>query len=408
MEQKKPELVCPAGDWTSMITAVESGADSVYFGIKGINMRARANNFDLLELKKVMNYLHDRNRKGFLALNVIVMNPELVRVEKILKGAREAGVDAIICWDMAVLSMALDLGLAVHLSTQASVSNTGSLRFYSGLGVKRVVLARECNLNQIREIVRAINEENLDCEIETFVHGAMCVSVSGRCFMSLEAFGKSANRGECMQPCRREFFIRDTDDRTGFVLGQDFVLSPKDLCTVDFLDLLMDAGIHSFKIEGRMRSKEYIRVVVSAYRRAIDAHREGKLDGKSKKQLKAELETVYSRGFSPGFYFGTPVDWISRKLEQKNEKLFLGEVVNFYRKIGVAELIIRSNELKSGDRIMVVGKHTPARFTTVTEMQQEHREVKIVKKGEAVGVKLPFTVRRKDQVFLWNEKTLKS
>ncbi len=401
---KKPELVCPAGDWSGMVTAVESGADSVYFGVKGVNMRAAASNFDILEIRKVMNFLHERGKKGFLALNVVVMNKELPKIKRILKEAKQAGVDAVILWDMAVLSIAKELGLNIHISTQASISNFESLKLWSGLGAERAVLARELTLVEIEEIVKMISLEALPVEIETFVHGAMCVSISGRCFLSSYSWGKSANRGECRQSCRREFEIKDSSGEAEYIVGKDYLLSPKDLNTILFIDELIESGIHSFKIEGRMRSLEYINIVVSTYRKAIDSYFEEKLDGRMKKKFADDLSRVYNRGFSDGFYFGEPSDWVSRKLEHRNEKLYLGEITKYYKKIGVAEILIRSNSVSVGDNLFITGKTTPARFVKVEELQQEHKFVDSVSKGEMVGLKLPFLARRGEQVYIWREK----
>lgn len=404
---RKPELVCPAGDWSGMVTAVESGADSIYFGVRGLNMRASASNFDMLEIKKVMNYLHERGKKGYLALNVIVMNSELPKMRKILEEASSAGIDAVILWDMSVLAIAKELGLNIHISTQASISNFESLKLYSVLGAKRAVLARELTLDEIRSVIDMSGKEGVGIEVETFVHGAMCISVSGRCFLSSYSWGKSANRGECRQSCRREFEIKDSSGEAEYIVGKDYLLSPKDLNTILFVDELIEAGIHSFKIEGRMRSLEYINVVVSSYRKAIDLYFEGKLDDKIKDELYDNLSRVYNRGFSDGFYYGEPENWTSRKLEHKNEKLYLGEVTKFYKKINVAEILIRSNSLKKGDRLFITGKITPAEFTTAEEIQQEHKFIAEAGKGEMVGLKLSFRARRGDQVYLWREKTKK-
>ncbi len=406
---KKPELVCPAGDWSSMITAIDSGADSVYFGVKGINMRARANNFDIFELKKLTDYLHSREKKGFLALNTIVKDKELSKVEKILTEAKKTDVDAVILSDMSVLKMAKEMGLKPHLSTQASVSNSKAVSFFSELGIKRIVLARECTLDDQKNILAYIQENNIPCEIEAFIHGAMCVSVSGRCYLSLHTFGKSGNQGECMQPCRREFTITEKNDRgygkeAEYIMGNDYIMSPQDLCTIDFIDKIIDTGIHSLKIEGRMRSKEYVRTVVSVYRNAIDLHFQKKLSKEIKADYKTELSTVYNRGFSEGFYFGRPFNWISSDLEHTNEKVFVGEVTNYFKKIGVAEVLIRYEDLKTGDKIFITGKKTPGQFTVAEELQQEHKIVKSVKRGELVGLKVPFRVRINDKIFLWRAK----
>jgi len=406
----KPELVCPAGDWSSLITAVDAGADSVYFGIKGMNMRARAGNFDILELKKISNYLHEKGRKGFLALNTIVKNTELAKVEKMLKAAKDADIDAVILSDMAVLQMVKDMGLKPHLSTQASVSNAKAVSFFANLGVKRIVLARECTLEDQKNIIEHIKAENIPVQIEAFVHGAMCVSVSGRCFLSLHTFGKSANRGECMQPCRREYTIIEKNDRgfgkeAEYIIGSDYIMSPQDLCTIEFIDDIIDAGVNSLKIEGRMRSKEYVRVVVETYRKAIDLHFEKKLSDELKKEYKKDLGTVYNRGFSAGFYFGRPFNWMSPKLEQKNEKVFVGDITNYFKKIGVAEVLIRYEDLNEGDKLFISGKKTPGQFMVAEELQQEHKKVKTVKRGELVGLKVPFRVRVKDKVYIWRKKS---
>lgn len=367
-------------------------------------MRAKANNFELSQLVKIMRFLHENGKKGFLALNVVVMEHEMEKVRSILSEAKTAKVDAVILWDMAVLSMAKEMGLPIHLSTQASVSNSTALKMYADLGVRRAVLARESTLADIGKIVKTIDEKKIPCRIEAFIHGAMCVSLSGRCFLSAQVFGKSANRGECRQPCRREFVIKDIKGESEFVLGNDFVLSPKDLCSMDFIESLIDAGIHAFKIEGRMRSVEYIKIVISAYREAIDAYCEGRFTDELKQKLKDQLESVYNRGFSTGFYFGKPVDWKTPGYRKSFEKEFIGEVVNFYARVNVAEIIMRQGTLKKGDTILITGKTTPATFTVAEEMEQEHHPVGEVQRGEAVGIKLPFKVRRNDLVFVWKER----
>lgn len=404
MKKNKPELVCPAGEWASLVTAIESGADSVYFGIKGLTMRNLATNFDLLELPKIMRVLHKNKKKGYLALNVIIKNKELSKIEKILDKAKQAEVDAIILWDMAVFSLARQRKLPIHLSTQASVSNTEALSFFARQGARRVILARECSLFELQDIITHIRKQNLKCEIETFIHGAMCISISGRCFLSQYAYGKSANRGECLQLCRREFLIKDLQEDEEFILGKDYILSAKDLCTIDFIDVLIKAGVSAFKIEGRMRSPEYIKVVTTSYRRAIDLFFAGKLTDSLKKRLKKELKKVYTRGFSSGFYFGSPRRALSTYLAHQFEKIYLGEIKKFYKKISVAEVILHHRGIQRGDEILCVGKNTPANFTVINEIQKQHIFVERAHKGESVGLKLPFTVKAKDKVFLWQRK----
>jgi len=399
----KTELVAPAGDWPSLMAAVENGADSVYFGLKGLNMRNLAVNFDIMELSKVMKYLHNNKKKGYLALNVIVLDHELAKVEKILRPAKKAKVDAIILWDTAVLSIAKKLGLRIHLSTQASVANKEAVSFYARLGAKRIVLARECSIKDIKQITTHIKKKRLGCEIETFVHGAMCVSISGRCFLSEFSFKKSANKGECLQPCRREYVITDVDDDASYRLGKDYVLSPKDLCAIDYIDDLVKAGAKAFKIEGRMKSALYVKVVTSAYRRAIDAAQAGKLTTALKRKLKTELKTVYNRGFSDGFLFGEPVGAQTKGIERSRDKIFIGEVTKFFKKINVAQIKIMEHSLKCGDEVIFLGKKTPALTTKITQIEYEHNVRKRAIRGEEVGVKLPFIVKPKDKVFIWSK-----
>lgn len=404
MIKNKPELLSPAGNWASLIAAAENGADSVYFGVKGINMRQMANNFEISEIKKAVSYLHENGRKGFLTLNTIVMNDELDKIRQILEEAKKAKVDAVILWDLAVFAIAKELGLSIHVSTQASISNISALEFYAGLGAKRVVLARECTLARIKEIKSQAEEKNISCGIEAFIHGAMCLSISGRCFMAYYTHGQSANRGECTQPCRREYEIKSVEGDENFIIGRDYVMSPKDLCTIDFIDQLIDAGIDSFKVEGRMRSPEYARVVTKVYREAIDAHLEGRLNDDLKSAMKERLAQVYNRGFSNGFYFGKPDGAKSDQLGHVYEKVYVGEVKKYYKKISVVDILVRTGRLKKGEEILFIGKTTPACMATIEEMQQNNVFVDEVGRGQHAGIKILFKANPKDKVFLWKRR----
>lgn len=395
-------MIAPSGDWSSLHSAVTAGADSVYFGAKEMNMRYSASNFDTLEMKKVMDYLHKNKRKGYLTLNVIIYENEINKAREILQSAKKAKVDAVILWDMSALSMAKELGLKIHISTQAGISNFNALKFYASAGAERVVLARECALSDIKNIAARVKKEKINCGIETFIHGAMCVSISGRCFLSHQAFSKSANRGECLQPCRREYDIIDKDKECEYILGSDYILSAKDLCALSFIDKLIDAGIDCFKIEGRIRSSEYVKIVTSCYRKAIDAFYQGKFTRALSEKLLKQLEGVYKRGFTKGFYFGRPND-TGATVEKEYEKVYIGEVKKFFKKISVAEIAVKNGALEAGDKILITGKRTPASFTTVGEMEIEHKPVVSVKKDEKAGVKLPFRVYPKDKVFLWRK-----
>ncbi|MDD5432534.1 MAG: U32 family peptidase [Candidatus Omnitrophica bacterium] len=402
-----PELVAPAGDWPSLESAVKAGADAVYFGLRNLSMRQTAPNFDILEIKKVMALLHKHKRKGYLTLNTIIYERDLEKLDVMLLEAKKAKVDAVICWDMAVLSKAFEAGLPVHLSTQASVSNFISLKFFCSFGVKRIVLARECSLEDIKQIAQKIKREKIDCKLEAFVHGSMCVSVSGRCFFSHDLFGKSANRGECVQPCRREFLIKDIELGNEYVLGSDYIMSAQDLCMIEHINKLVSAGVSAFKIEGRMRTPEYVSVVTSVYRKAIDAYKKGLLTDALQVSLKKKLSSVYNRGFSEGFYFSPPkISGLSGG-KSSFEKIFVGQVEKFYKKINVAQLVIRNDELKKGDKILVSGKTTPAMTAVVGQIQIQHKPVRIARRGQTTGIKLPFSLRPKDKIFLLKSNTKK-
>ncbi len=401
---KKPELIAPAGDWAGLVSAVAGGADSVYFGVQGLNMRNLSGNFDSLELKKVMKFLTAHKKKGYLALNVIIMESELKKVETILSRAKRAGVDGVILWDMSVMSIAKRLKIPIHISTQASISNSSAFEAFAKIGAKTIVLARECTITDIKKIINNKKAKNLKCKVEAFIHGAMCISISGRCFLSSYTSSKSANRGECLQYCRREFKIQDIENESEYILGTDYALSAKDLCSIDFIDKLIEAGIDCFKIEGRRRAPEYVKVVTNVYRRAIDAYFVGQLTSSLKKKLKEELARVFNRGFSKGFYFGQPKRAFSNGLDNTHEKIFLGEVVKFFKKISVAEIRLQNKSLQKGQELLFIGKSTPASFTIAEQLQQRHEFVDSVSKGELAGIKLPFFVKPKDKVFLWRKK----
>lgn len=269
----KPELLSPVQDLVSLKAAIDAGADAVYFGIKELNMRQGAKNFELKELKKIIDICHKNKVKAYLTLNTIVYDNEISRVKEILRKIKKLKIDAVIAWDFSVINEANKLGIPMHISTQASISNFEAIKTLKKnfKNITSVNLARELSLEQIKYIIKKLKKERIKVDIEVFVHGAMCVSVSGRCFMSQEIFGKSANRGECLQPCRRKYILKDIEEDHELELGEEYVMSPKDLCTIEIIDKLIEAGINSFKIEGRNRSPEYVKVVTESYREAIDA-----------------------------------------------------------------------------------------------------------------------------------------
>ena len=336
---RKPELMAPAGDWTMLTATVNNGADAVYFGVDKLNMRAKAANFTIAELPKIAEFCKERKVTTYLTLNSIIKEEEISDLDEIIRAAKDAGIDRVICWDLSVIQKCKEHGMPFCISTQASISNSQSAAFYESLGAVRIVLARECTLEEIKKI-RALTK----VEIEVFVHGAMCIAVSGRCFMSHHLFGKSANQGECIQPCRREYEVIDPAINKSMIIGEDYVLSPNDLCTIEFIDELIESGIDSFKIEGRKRSPEYAAKTVNVYRRGIDLYFDKKLDADVKKELLAELKTVYNRGFSTGFYYGMPssneyADIYGSKATTRKE--YIGRVLNYYKKVNTAYILLK-------------------------------------------------------------------
>ena len=397
MNIRKPELLAGAGDWKMLTTAVKAGADAVYFGVEELNMRAKANNFELDKLDEVVSFCHENSVDAHLTVNAIVFDDQNEKLDKVLSAAKKADVDMIIAWDMGVKDKTLEYELLLCISTQASVSNVGAAKVYQRLGAKRIVLAREVTLENIKYI-----KANLDMEIEAFVHGAMCVAVSGRCFMSHHAFGQSANTGECLQPCRREYEIYDKSGDTSFLIGEDYVMSPKDMCTIEFIDELIDAKIDSFKIEGRKRSPEYIHTTVSTYRKAIDLYFEGKLDVETKHKMYEDLKKVYNRGFSPGFYFGTPSgdDYTERYGNQATtKKVYIGKVINYFKKSKIAHIKLEAGALEIKDSIYITGNTTGLVETNLQSIVQDEKQINSAAKGEEITFFLDDLVRPKDQVY---------
>ncbi len=391
-KKTKYELLAPAGDFPSLIAAVEAGADAVYFGLKEFNMRNTAKNFSYSDLDKIKKICGAKVKK-YLTLNVIIYNNEIKKVENILKKVK-GKVDAIICWDLAVISLCKKHKIPFHVSTQASVSNSLSAQFYKDLGAERIVLARELNIKQIKEISKVI-------EIECFAHGAMCVSISGRCFTSQFLCNKSANRGECIQFCRRPYTIKD-EEGNELKLENSRVMSAKDLCTLPFIGQLKKSGISCFKIEGRNRSAEYVKTVVSAYRKALDKT----LTSKEIDSGIEDLRKVYNREFSSGFYLGLPTSDDFTKSEDgdaQERKLVLGQVVKYWPKAKAAAIKIHSNSLHLNDEIYIIGKDTGLLRVKVDRIEIDRNPLDKAWKGMLVGISTP-PCKKGDSVFLIQKK----
>ena len=388
MKNNKFELLAPAGDFSMLVAAIKAGADAVYFGLKEFSMRDNAKNFNIEDLTEINKICGKKIRK-YLTLNVIIYEEEIKKVEEILKKIK-GKVDAIICWDLSVINLCRKLKIPFHISTQASISNSESAKFYKKLGAERVVLARELNLDQIKKISKFVS-------VECFIHGAMCVAVSGRCFMSQELFKRSANRGMCTQVCRRSYTLKDDEGRE-LKINRNTVMSAKDLCTLPFIETLKDAGIISFKIEGRNRDARYVDTVVRIYRKALDKklNKEEIVDG-----LK-ELEKVYNRGFSSGFYFGVPTNDDFSEVENSSattKKQFVGKVTHYYPKSQVGTIFVSTGEIKIGDELNIIGQVTGIEKIKIERIEINKKSVKKAVKGEEIGIKLP-KVKVNDEVYI--------
>lgn len=386
----KYELLSPASTFPMLVAAVQAGADAIYFGLQEFNMRAAARNFKLSDLPKMRKICQASQRKPklYLTLNTIIYDNELKKLEKLIKKVKSK-VDAIICWDLSVIQLCRKHKIPFHISTQASVSNIEAAKFYKKLGAEKIVLARELNLKQIKQISKII-------PVECFCHGAMCVSISGRCFTSQFLFNKSANRGECIHPCRRSYKVKDLQEGYELKLHNNKVLSAKDLCTLPFIEKMKKAGITSFKIEGRNRDPRYVDTVTRVYRKALDK----KLNKEEIKQSIEELKKVYNRKFSSGFYNKIPTSDDFTNIEHSastEKKHFVGKIKHYYKKIGVAEIKLVA-PLKVTDKLVIIGNKTGIKKAEVKTMQTKHKPIQKAKKSQEVGIKLP-EVRKGDEVY---------
>ena len=393
---KKPEIMSPIRDWASL-EACKDYTDAVYFGLADLTMRANADVFTLRNLDSFVKKCHQYKIKAYLTVNSVLYNDDLSKAEKIIKAAKKAGADAVIVWDPAAIEIARKEKIKFFISTQANVSNLKSAEFYKKLGASRIVLAREMTLKQIAELKKKINTE-----VEVFVHGAMCMSISGRCILSAYLYGKSANCGSCGQPCRKEWILQDDEGNQIANQGQYF-LSAKDLCMIEHIPELIKAGINAFKIEGRRRDPRYIKTTAKCYREAVDAYFSGTFTKEKAKQWKKELDKVYNRGFSTGFYFGTPgpegINYDHDGNISQVKKIYLGKVTHYYPKIKVAEIKLENRGVKRGQNIIIEGNTTYLE-QSIDSIEIENKKIKTAKKGEQVAIKVLTRTRINDKVFL--------
>ena len=397
MRKEELEIMAPAGNFECLLAAIQGGANSVYFGIGHLNMRSHsANNFCVDDLPEIMRICREAGVKAYMTLNITLYGEDLEPARRTLDIAKESGVDAVIASDMAVILYARSIGLEVHISTQLSISNVEALRFYSQWA-DVVVLARELNLTQVREIYDAIQTEGIKgpsgnlVRIEMFAHGAFCMAISGKCYLSLSAYGESANRGACMQVCRRGYLVTDYETGNEIHIDNKYMMSPKDLCTIEFLDKIIEAGVKVFKIEGRARSADYVKRCSECYRAAADAVAEGNYTPELAASLKEKLAEVFNRGFWDGYYLGAKLgEWSAVYGSQATRtKQYVGKVTNWFDRIGVAEIKVEACELRTGDELMFIGKTTGILEMTVDDMRVDFNQVDVCPKGTPCSVKVP-------------------
>ena len=401
------EIMSPAGSWESLQAAIQGGANSVYFGIEQLNMRAKSsNNFTLKDLVEIASLCNEKNIKTYITLNTIIYDHDLILMKKIVNSAKQAGINAIIASDQAVIGYATSIQMEVHISTQTNITNIETIRFYSHFA-DVIVLSRELSLQQIKKITKEIEKKQIKgpsgklMQIEIFAHGALCVAVSGKCYMSLHTTNSSANRGACVQNCRKTYTVTDKEDGHQFEIDNEYIMSPKDLCTIGFLDQVLEAGTKILKLEGRGRSPEYVKTTTQCYREAADSYLNGTYTKEKIEKWMTKLKTVYNRGFWDGYYLGQKLGEWSKTHGSKatKKKMYLGKAKKYFTNLRVAEFDLESFSLNKGDNILITGKTTGVIETIVGEMRMNDKLVKDVKKGDNFSMKLDYTVRPKDKLY---------
>jgi U32 family peptidase len=409
MKRKDIEIMAPAGSYESLMAAIQGGADSVYFGIEQLNMRAASsNNFTLEDLQKISSICKDNNIKSYITLNVVVYDPEIEQMHRIIDAAVKYGITAVIASDLAVINYAYSTGMEVHLSTQLNITNVEALKFYSQWA-DVVVLARELNIDQVKHIRTCIIEQNIcgpkgdPVKIEMFIHGALCMAVSGKCYLSLHENNKSANRGECWQTCRKSYIVTDKESGYELEIDNEYIMSPKDLCTIGFLDKLIDAGVTVFKIEGRARSAEYVKEVSSCYSEAVTAIENGTYNKENAGLWRDRLSTVFNRGFWDGYYLGqTMGEWNTNYGSSATKrKVYIGKITNFFSNLKVAEIKLENGDLNKGDTLYITGPTTGVVEYIADEIRVDLKIAEKAEKGELCSVKTSCLIRKSDKVYKW-------
>ena len=401
------EIMAPAGSWESLSAAIKGGADSVYFGIEKLNMRSKSSsNFTTEDLRKIVSICNENNVKSYLTVNTILYDNDLTLMREIIDVAKESDVTAIIAADVAALMYANSIGVEVHLSTQLNISNVEALKFYAQFA-DVVVLARELNMHQVAEIYQSIEKDKINgtsgkpIRIEMFCHGALCMAVSGKCYLSLHEKNLSANRGACNQICRREYLVKDKESEIELEIDNEYIMSPKDLKTIGFIDEMLKAGVRVFKIEGRARGAEYVKAVVSCYKEAIESCLEGTFNATKIEDWNNRLSKVFNRGFWNGYYLGQRLgEWSNTYgSAATHKKIYVGKVTNYFNKLGVAEFLLEAQSLSVGDEILITGDTTGAYEDTVKEIRVQLNPIAKVEKGTYFSMKTNELIRRNDKLF---------
>lgn len=409
MTRKDFEIMAPVGSYESLNAAISAGADAVYFGIEGLNMRARSSvNFTINDLHAIAAQCNESGVKTYLTVNTIIYDNDVELMQRVVDAAKQAGITAIIASDIAVILYARSIGVEVHISTQVNISNTEALRFYSQWA-DVVVLARELSMDQVGEISKAIERDNIrgphgqKVRIEMFCHGALCMAVSGKCYLSLHELNSSANRGACTQICRRSYTVRDRETDEELAVDNKYIMSPKDLKTIHFLNKMVDAGVRVFKIEGRARGPEYVYTAVKCYSEALEAICNGTYSEQLIEQWNERLGKIFNRGFWNGYYLGQRLGEWSHKYGSSatRTKIYLAKGVRYFSNIGVGEFMMESGELNVGDEIVITGPTTGVIITTVEEIRVNLKSVPKAVKGDAFSIKLSQKIRPSDKLYLW-------
>lgn len=401
------EIMAPAGSWESLAAAIKAGADSVYFGIESLNMRAHsAARFTINDLDAIVGRCKEVGVKSYLTVNTIIYGEDLQLMRSICDAAKTSGISAIIASDVAVLQYCNTIGQEIHLSTQLNISNIEALKFYARFA-DVAVLARELNMGQVSEIARQIDEQNVlgpngqRVRIEMFCHGALCMAISGKCYLSLNNLGYSANRGACLQVCRRSYTVRDRETGVELDVDNKYIMSPKDLKTIRFVDRMVKAGVKVFKIEGRARGPEYVYTTVQCYKQALEAALEGTTTEAMKDQWDERLKTVFNRGFWDGYYLGQRLgEWNKEYGSSATErKVYVGKGIKYFSKIGVAEFLLEANTLDKDDKLLITGPTTGALFLNADEIRYDLQPVDHAEKGWRVSIPVPEKVRPSDKLY---------